>query len=1181
MRKPLLTLWLVALLASVSYAQTGLVVNEVMVGNIDVVLDPSVNYGDWIELYNAGAAPIDLSACYVTDDPLAPKKYALARSAGSVAPQGFTCLYFDHYEASASQVNFKLDIAGGTIYITSATGEVLAQATYPAAISRTSYARTADGGDEWAWTETPTPAASNQTAFFTRSTERLSAVAFSAVGCFFTGEQQVTLTAPRADALIYYTTDGSTPTRENGARYDGEPLRVAASTVVRARCFAPMESDAYALPSVVSTQSYILRDKDFQLPIVSVTTDPRNLYDDEIGCYVRGTNGKPGNGQSTACNWNMDWDRPVNFEFFTTDGEQRLNQEVNFAVCGGWSRANEPRSFKLKANKRFEGAKSMQYPLFSHKPNLRHKTLQMRAGGNDNESRIKDAALQTIVQSTELDIESQSYEPTLLYINGQRIGLINMREPNNKHYAYANYNLDDDLIDQFEIGPDSCYAQMCGTREAFDQWCLLAPRSSDPMVYEEIKRLVDVDEFANYMAVQCYLGLNDWPRNNVKAFRPKDGSRGFRFVLFDLDSAFGTTSPFNSIETQEYAYGDVLYPEGERLYLHNEFITTWKNMLQSDEFRQRFTTALQLVAGCVFRPDRIPAIVDSLANRTAETLSWEGFSPLPQAYAIENALSTKRQTSIMSSLLGYYPMGLYQSSLTPLSISTSGTAGGRPRILMNDQPLPTERFSGPSVLPLTLRAEAPGGYRFVGWQTASDVETSLLPTSSWWRYYDRGSLEGQLWTDAAYDDSQWSEGQAPLGYTSDKTCAALIHTSVNPGADPSNKTPTYYFRTTLTLDKAPDPGARLVLNYKVDDGMAVYINGQQVHLYRLLTGAKYDDYATDYAGALPDEGSATLDAALLHAGTNVIAVEVHNSSAGSSDIFFDLSLGLAQTQSQTREYVSREPEYTLAGGTGAVDVVAVFEPLTEEERSAPVRINEVGASNTIFFNDLYKSEDYVELYNTTGQNIDLAGVYFSDNIGNPRKYQIAASEGISTIIPAYGFQTIWCDKKAGVSALHAPFKLAAEGDTLLLTAADGSWQDVFTYAPHTAQQSVGRYPDGADQFYVMNRPTQGKTNIYTAYAQSYAPDNTLPEEPETDRIDAAKANAQLVAFYVQPHLMLRLDGACSSPVTVQIFDTAGRLVAEHTVRFAGGRATIAAPLSSGVYVARVGRSAARFLVSGR
>ena len=175
----------------------------------------------------------------------------------------------------------------------------------------------------------------------------------------------------------------------------------------------------------------------------------------------------------------MDWDRPVNFEYITTDGQMVINQEANMEMCGGWSRAWTPHSFKIKANKIYEGENYLPYQIFPNKTYLKHKTLQIRNGGNDTGCRIKDAALQEIVHRSGLDVDGQSTQPVAHFINGQYVSMLNMREPNNKHFAYANYGIDTDEMDQFEMSPDSGYVQMEGDREAFLEWYALSANAAD------------------------------------------------------------------------------------------------------------------------------------------------------------------------------------------------------------------------------------------------------------------------------------------------------------------------------------------------------------------------------------------------------------------------------------------------------------------------------------------------------------------------------------------------------------------------------------------------------------------------------------------------------------------------------------------------------------------------------
>ena len=116
------------------------------------------------------------------------------------------------------------------------------------------------------------------------------------------------------------------------------------------------------------------------------------------------------------------------------------------------------------------------------------------------------------------------------------------------------------------------------------------------------------------------------------------------------------------------------------------------------------------------------------------------------------------------------------------------------------------------------------------------------------------------------------------------------------------------------------------------------------------------------------------------------------------------------------------------------------------------------------------------------KTIDVEGMYLTDNVKSPKKYMISkGSTEASTIIPAHGYLIIWCDKLEPVSQLHASFKLDSNNGHLMLTAADESWNDQFVYTRHNGDESVGRYPDGAADVFVMNIPTIEKSNIKTSY----------------------------------------------------------------------------------------------------
>ena len=177
------------------------------------------------------------------------------------------------------------------------------------------------------------------------------------------------------------------------------------------------------------------------------------------------------------------------------------------------------------------------------------------------------------------------------------------------------------------------------------------------------------------------------------------------------------------------------------------------------------------------------------------------------------------------------------------------------------------------------------------------AQTTLVARGSNWKYLDNGSNQGTAWVSAAFDDSAWASGNAQLGYgDGDET------TIVSYGPDANNKYVTTYFRKSFAVAD-PSSFISLTLNILRDDGAVVYLNGTEIYRNNMPAGAVgYQTLAsTAISGA--EETSTFLQAngisaSLLAAGNNVLAVEIHQSGATSSDISFDFDL-IGQTSAPT------------------------------------------------------------------------------------------------------------------------------------------------------------------------------------------------------------------------------------------------------------------------------------------
>ncbi|MBR7029761.1 MAG: lamin tail domain-containing protein [Prevotella sp.] len=1114
-----------------------LVINELMASNAGEVMSPAINFDSWIELYNPSDQAVNLGGMYLSDDAQNPMKWQMPDNMGSVPAKGFKVVWLGSNDIKNNQAPFKLDCDGSTIYLSDSKGELITSLTYPEALSRTAWARKTDGGDDWGWTAQPTPEATNATATF--PDKRLAAPVVDQGSQLFSGSLRIKVEIPKG-ATLRYTINGSMPTAKSSLSTVGQ-FAISNTTNFVFRLF----QDGY-LPSPPVTRSYIKTNTKYTIPIVSIVGDETYFSDPKIGidCDGDGTNGKTGNGQDQKRNYNMDWDRPVNFSYISPTEGMLFNQDVNVSISGGWTRSASPRSMKLKSNKVFDGLNHLDYPFFPQKPYIRNKVLLVRNGGNDAwnyHARFTDPALTTIIQRSGIDLDVQSTVQVAEFINGKFRGVLNLREPNNDKFAYANWGYDDEELDAFE---NKTFKN--GDNEAYRHLCDISKDINRAGVYDEVKTLLDIDEFINYMAVELYLGNDDWPENNAKGYRSRNDGR-FRFVCFDLDYTF---HPWNRTISSLNTYAQ---ENNDKV----DMVVLFLNLLKHDEFRKQFIDTFCIVAGSVFERERAIAIVNELVDTMGPMSQLDGYTPDRAANNIKNKLQGWLGTK-MSQLQQYQPMKLSNAKKQNVKITTD-TEGAN--LYINGRNVPYADFNGQLFAPVTLEAKAPVGYTFAGWKKGTSASLQLIKDNDTWKYYDQGAAPSN-WTAHDFNDNGWSSGQAPLGYK-----MAGVKTTVSYGDDPNRKHPTTYFRKAISLKSTPSRSDVFLLNYQVDDGFVVYVNGKEAGRFNMPSGnINFDSFSSSYADDTPLTGTLELSSSLFKSGSNVIAVEIHNNKYASGDQYWAAEL-FTSVGTTSEGIISSETVMNLPTDN-ALSLVACFTPLSDEEKVTqgltPVRINEVSAANSIFVNDYWKHNDWVELYNTTDSPVNVEGMYLSDNLAKPKKYQISKGETLAeTIIPAHGYLVVWCDKLDPVSQLHADFKLDADGGDMILTAADESWCDQITYTQHQGNESVGRYPDGHTDVFAMNIPTIARPNILSSYL-------TVVEQPQGAGIHDIMADAteQISVRYAEGCLTIRSMSA--DALQVRLTNLAGQSVMSLPVALTGGYAEVPVEqLSTGIFIATV------------
>ena len=155
-----------------------------------------------------------------------------------------------------------------------------------------------------------------------------------------------------------------------------------------------------------------------------------------------------------------------------------------------------------------------------------------------------------------------------------------------------------------------------------------------------------------------------------------------------------------------------------------------------------------------------------------------------------------------------------------------------------------------------------------------------------WKYLDNGSNQGTAWRVTGFNDAAWASGNAQLGYGDGDEATVVSY-----GPNANTKYITTYFRKAINISN-PLAFASFSGSVKRDDGVVIYVNGVEVYRSNMPTGTISS--STLASSAASDDGNTaqnfTISNTAFVSGNNVIAVEMHQNAANSSDLSFDLQL---------------------------------------------------------------------------------------------------------------------------------------------------------------------------------------------------------------------------------------------------------------------------------------------------
>lgn len=483
---------------------------------------------------------------------------------------------------------------------------------------------------------------------------------FSLESGFYDYPMPLDITCDVNGAKIYYTTDGSVPD-ETDLLYDGtitlmwttekEDPMSQITGITLGETWVPQQD----FPSAHIIRAVAIMPEGTRSPVVSGTyfigynrqelygntaimllaIDPSYLFDYETGIYVTGKHYddwvkeqteafESWQGQGNYTQRGDAWERPVTVTYLPGDGSEGFTQDMGVRIKGGASRGNNQKSLRLIARDDY-GEKNVKYVLFPDnfaeedgKVVKKYKSFTLRNGGNDCDfGKIRDPYIQRLAEGMRFDTAANM--PIIAFINGEYWGLYTLNEEYTDNYIDYHYGINNDNVIMVKVG-----ALDEGEEEdmaLFDEMLNYISYNdmSDPEKYARACEMLDMGSFADYCALQFYIGNEDGPfqNNNWQMWRVRvpgeddspyaDGK--WRMMLYDTDFSSGIYD--NGSTFREDNITPVLTGTD---YQWRHPALLFNSLIQSDEFLEEFVLASCDIRNLYFSRTRAGELLDTMTK---------------------------------------------------------------------------------------------------------------------------------------------------------------------------------------------------------------------------------------------------------------------------------------------------------------------------------------------------------------------------------------------------------------------------------------------------------------------------------------------------------------------------------------------------------------------------------------
>lgn len=576
------------------------VINEFSAANLESDLDNYGEYEDWIELYNTSDSYVDLSGYHLSDKIDNPDKWTFPNGIGIAANGHLLIWASDRDVVSGNNIhtNFKITQTRNNedIVFSDPSGNIID--SHPINIPNQlgdSRARVTDGSGTWGVCLNPTPGSSN----FNVKSEYAAKPGISPSAGFYADEVEVSIDNTEPNSSVYYTTDGGEP--DQGSNLYSGPFTINSTTVVKAVVYS---NDSNIPKSFTDYHTFFINEE-HSIPVVSVSG--RILPDLFNGSYI---------------------DPKGTFELFDETGDRVGDVSGEFNKHGNDSWAYDQRGVDFISRDQMGDDYAIKYKIFPHfSDRNRFQRIILKAAANDNypevsgSAHIRDAYVHHLSQLANLEMDERTYEPCIVYLNGDYWGVYEMREKvDDPDYTDYYYNQDEEDLDFIKTWG--------GTWQEYGSWddwydlhdFITSNDMADPDNYAYVEERLEVLSLIDYMILHAHNVSSDWLNWNTAWWRgrnPEGGAQKWRYILWDEDATFGHYINYTSIPDQS-ATADPCNPEEISSWVDFEgHVELFTDLAANEDFFNLYINRYADLNNSYFSCDFMIPLLDTLIARIA------------------------------------------------------------------------------------------------------------------------------------------------------------------------------------------------------------------------------------------------------------------------------------------------------------------------------------------------------------------------------------------------------------------------------------------------------------------------------------------------------------------------------------------------------------------------------------